>query len=206
MSQVIFSISNIIEFSWNKFKEQPGLWVLVTILSLLIGSFSDYGLAVDTENLQSTFNPLGFLAGIVSLYISASLTLMAIKFVKGDAISFNDLLAINFHQFIHYVFVTVISTIVMIIGFFFFILPGFYIMARLIFAQYLVLDKKLPFLEAMRASWDTTNGNVLSIISFLFAMFFVVILGFLSLLIGLLVAVPVSTLATAKLYTIFFQD
>tara|TARA_B100000902_G_C27271869_1_gene896703 strand:+ start:203 stop:823 length:621 start_codon:yes stop_codon:yes gene_type:complete len=206
MSQVIFSISNIIEFSWNKFKEQPVLWISVTVLSLLIGSFSDYGLAVDTESFQSTFNPLGFLAGIVSLYISASLTLMAIKFVKGDTISFNDLLAINFYQFLHFVFVTVISTIVMIFGFFFFILPGFYIMARLIFAQYLVLDKKLPFLEAMRTSWDKTKGHVLVIISFLFAMFFVVILGFLSLLVGLLVAIPVSTLATAQLYAIFFQD
>ena len=39
----------------------------------------------------------------------------------------------------------------------------------------------------------------------IFAMAFLVILGFLSLLFGVLIAIPVSSLATAKLYLLFSE-
>ena len=78
-------------------------------------------------------------------------------------------------------------------------------MARLIFAQYLVLDRNLSFSEAITTSFNMSEGHVLNFISFIFAMAFLVILGFLSLLFGVLIAIPVSSLATAKLYLLFSE-
>ena len=161
---------------------------------------------------------------LISAYLTASITLMYVKFMRGDSISLHDLWAINFNKFIHYILSVLISSIVMMFGFIFFIYlyaidlmyiqpafigciawiyPSLNLMARLMFVQYLVLDKELSFLEAIKTSFKISDGHVLDLISFIFAMFFIIVLGFLSLFIGVVVALPVSSLAAAQLYILF---
>ena len=204
MSDVIFSISELIQDAWSKFKEKPGFWIFITIISVAVGYFGDYGLSIDPESFEASFTSVqGFLMSVVSLYFSASITLMYIKYMRGESVSFNDLMGVNFNKFIHYILSVLVSGILMLFGFILLILPGFYIMARLIFVQYLVLDKNLSFWEAITTSFNISEGHVLDLISFMFAMAFLVILGLLSLVFGILIAIPVSSLATAKLYLLF---
>ena len=73
-------------------------------------------------------------------------------------------------------------------------------MARLIFVQYLVLDKDLSFGDAINQSFQISKDDALTLIGFMFAMFFIILIGLLCLVLGLLVAIPVSWLATAQLY------
>jgi len=202
MSQITFSISDLIEQAWSKFKEQPFLWVSITIITIIIGSLGG-GLDMDPETLETAFNLIGFIASLLSLYLSASVTLMGIRYMRGESISLNDLLAIDFRTFSNYFLVTIVSGMCMIVGFLFFILPGFYIMSRLIFVQYLVVDKKLSFNQAIQESWKVSDGYVLNFIGFLFAIFFLIIVGFLAFLIGILVAIPITSLASAQLYLLF---
>tara|TARA_B100001250_G_scaffold327243_1_gene291392 strand:+ start:58 stop:690 length:633 start_codon:yes stop_codon:yes gene_type:complete len=202
MSQITFSISDLIEQAWSKFKEQPFLWVSITIITIIIGSLGG-GLDMDPETLETAFNLIGFIASLLSLYLSASVTLMGIRYMRGESISFNDLLAIDFGTFIHYFLATIVSAMCVIVGFLFFILPGLYIMSRLIFVQYLVVDKKLSFNQAIKESWKVSDGNGLNLIGFLLAIFFVIIVGFLAFLIGILVAIPITSLASAQLYLLF---
>ena len=202
MSTITFSISALLEKSWSKFKENPLLWVFVTILTMVIGSLGS-GLDLDPETLNTTLNPIGLVSSLLSLYISAAVTLMYIRYMRGESISFNHLLAIDLKTFIHYVLATIFSAILMILGFLCFILPGLYIMARLIFVQYLVVDKKLTFDQAIKTSWKISDGHVLQFIGFYFAILFIVILGFFAFLIGLLVAIPIVSLAAAQLYLLF---
>mgnify|MGYP004268801051 CR=1 FL=1 len=78
--------------------------------------------------------------------------------------------------------------------------------ARLIFVQYLVVDKNLSFDKAITESWRMSEGNVLNFIGFYFAMVFLILLGFLCLLVGIVVAVPVVMLAQASLYVLFTKN
>ena len=204
MSDITFSISELIQDAWSKFKEQPGFWILITIISIVVGYFGDYGLSVDPESLEASFTSIqGFLISILSLYLSASITLIYVKYMRGEPVLFNDLLGVDLNKFVHYVLSVLVSGVLMILGFILLILPGFYVMARLMFVQYLVLDRNLSFSEAITTSFNMSEGHVLNFISFIFAMAFLVILGFLSLLFGVLIAIPVSSLATAKLYLLF---
>ena len=207
MSDITFSISELIQDAWSKFKEKPGFWILITIISIVVGYFGDYGLSVDPESFEASFTSIqGFVISILSLYLSASITLIYIKFMRGESVSLNDLFAVDLNKFIHYVLAVLVSGVLMVIGFILLILPGFYIMARLMFVQYLVLDRNLSFLEAIKKSFKMSEGHVLDFISFMFAMAFLVILGFLSLVFGILVAIPVTSLATAKLYLLFVNN
>jgi len=207
MSNITFSISELIQDAWSKFKEKPGFWILITIISIVVGYFGDYGLSVDPESFEASFTSIhGFAISIVSLYLSASITLIYIKYMRGESVSFNDLLGVDLNKFIHYVLAVLVSGVLMVIGFILLILPGFYIMARLMFVQYLVLDRNLSFSEAIKKSFNISEGRVLDFISFMFAMAFLVILGFLSLVFGVLIAIPISSLATAKLYLLFVKN
>ena len=200
MSKITFSISELIESAWYRFQNRPLFWVCIALLSISISSLGDYGLQFDSETFDPSFNPLGLIMGILSLYISASITLMSVKYMRGEEVNFDDITAIGFNKFIHYVIAVIISTILMLLGFLCFILPGFYIMARLIFVQYLVLDKDLSFGDAINQSFQISKDDALTLIGFMFAMFFIILIGLLCLVLGLLVAIPVSWLATAQLY------
>ena len=131
---------------------------------------------------------------------------MYIKFNRGESVSIDDLLSINISTFIHYFLVTVVSGMLVLIGFIFLIVPGIYIMARLMFVQYLVVDRNLKFNEAIKMSWEISDGHVFSIVGFLAVMGFLFLIGFCSLIIGLLVATPIIMLSTAALYLLFFQN
>jgi len=204
MSDVTFSISELIQDAWSKFKEKPGFWLFITIISIAVGYFGDYGLSIDPESFEASFTSIqGFLMSVISLYFSASITLIYIKYMRGESVSFNDLMGVNFNKFIHYILAVLVSGILMIFGFILLIVPGLYLMARLIFVQYLVLDRNLSFWEAITTSFNMSEGHVWDFISFMFAMAFLVLLGLLSLVFGILIAIPVSSLATAKLYLLF---
>ena len=204
MSKITFSISDLIQQAWLKFKNKAVFWIFITIISIAVGYFGDYGLSVDPESFDTSFSSIeGLLLSVLGLYLGASITLMYVKYMRGESVSFSDLLAVDFNKFIHYVLAMLISGILMIFGFMLLILPGFYIMARLMFVHYLVLDKELSFLDAIQTSFKMSDGSVLDLISFMFAMFFIIVLGFLSLLFGVLIAIPVSSLATAQLYLLF---
>ena len=110
MSKITFSISELIEQSWLKFKEQPRFWILITMLSIAVGYFGDYGLSIEPENLDISFTSLeGLIMSILSLYLTASITLMYIKYMRGKSVSFHDLLAIDFNKFAHYIIVVLFS-------------------------------------------------------------------------------------------------
>ena len=73
-------------------------------------------------------------------------------------------------------------------------------MARLMFAQYLIIDNNIGFDEAIKKSWYLTKGCEFNLILFLIAMFVIVLIGILSFFVGLLIAIPVIQLSTACLY------
>ena len=79
-------------------------------------------------------------------------------------------------------------------------------MTRLIFVQYFVIDKKISFDAAIKRSWKITKGNEINLLAFLFAMVIIFVLGFLAFVIGVVVAIPITQLSTAKLYLTFLND
>ena len=82
MSSIIsFSIEEHLQTSWSKFKEAPIFWIGICLFSILIGAPSNI----------SPFMTLG--VTIISMYFSASITLMTINYMKGNTVSINDLMS-----------------------------------------------------------------------------------------------------------------
>lgn len=86
----------------------------------------------------------------------------------------------------------IVGTICMV-GYLFFIIPGIYLNARLIFAKTCQLDnKETDITECIKRSWEMTNGNVLTIIGLKILYFGIKILGVMACCIGLYFALPLT--------------
>lgn len=75
-----------------------------------------------------------------------------------------------------------------------------YVQIRLMFATYLVIDGKAAIFESIKKSWSMTQGKVWFLVLFAIQAVLVCLLGVLALLVGILVAIPVVTLAAGYLY------
>tara|TARA_B100000579_G_scaffold123007_1_gene99048 strand:+ start:41182 stop:41799 length:618 start_codon:yes stop_codon:yes gene_type:complete len=199
MSKTFFSIDQLVEKSWIKFTEKPFLWICITAILFSIQFF--------VQKFDPSISGFILICIVVIVnYLKASILLMYIKSARGESVSIDNLSDVNFATFIQYFLVTVASGILMFIGFILLIAPGIYIMARLMFAQYLVLDRNLTFDQAIKMSWEISDGHVFSIVGFLGVMGFLLLVGLCSLIVGLLVAVPIIMLSSAALYLLFFQN
>ena len=70
----------------------------------------------------------------------------------------------------------------------------------LMFVPYLVIDRGLGPIEAMKESWRVTKGHKWQLFFLFLALIGLNILGAIALIIGLLVTVPISMLAAAHAY------
>ena len=189
-----FSIEKIIKSAWHRFNDNRIFWIGVALLSL---SMSIPG---------NIFPTLGILFTLVSCYISASVIRISINFMQGHLVNYNDFFQIDIMQFFNYLAALILCSVSILLGFLFFVIPGIYLMTRFIFVQYFVIDKNISFDAAIKRSWKITKGNEINLLAFLFAMVIIFVLGFLAFVIGVVVAMPITQLSTAKLYLTFLND
>ena len=88
----------------------------------------------------------------------------------------------------------------MLVGFILLIIPAFIFAVMFSMATYLVIDKNLSPVEAMKESRRITNGHKWDLVVLSLLLLLVNILGLLALVVGLLVSLPVSSLAVAHAY------
>jgi preprotein translocase subunit SecY len=90
--------------------------------------------------------------------------------------------------------------IVILFGLILFIVPGIVAGVALLFTSYLIIDRDLGPVDAMKESLRITNGHRWNIVLFLLLATGLNILGALFFGIGLLVTIPVSALALVHIY------
>ena len=83
-----------------------------------------------------------------------------------------------------------------IVGVFF----SVYFALRFMYSQYFLIDKNSGITDSLKLSSEATRGVKWQLIGFGFVSLGIVILGFIALLVGLFVAIPVAILANAAIY------
>ena len=135
----------------------------------------------------------------VSLLISMGTMKITLDFVDGKKGDYKDLYQ-QYPLLLKYIGASLLEGLIVVVGFIFLIIPGIYLAVKLNFASYAVIDKKVGPVEALKSSYEITNGNwwnlfLLGVVSVL-----ITLAGALALLVGLFVAIPVVMLAYAYVY------
>jgi uncharacterized membrane protein len=103
-------------------------------------------------------------------------------------------------NYLHIVLANLLVAALVIMGFFFLIIPGIIVACRLAFVGYLVMDKKMDPIIAVEESWKLTRGHGWTILGMAIVSFFICIVGLAMCFIGIIPAIIWVKGSFASLY------
>lgn len=196
-----FSKSEAIKVGWDIFKKNALFLIGVVLVSGIISwIFSYLQSEVQGTDVQA-FSPLISIASfIVNMAISVGVVRITLGFVDGKKPQFKELFD-NFNMtLVHVILGSIIYGIIVFLGLLALVIPGIYLALKYQFYMYLIIDKKMGPIEAIKESGKITKGEIWNLLLFSLLMFGVMIIGLLALIIGILAAYPVIMVAVAYVY------
>ncbi len=180
---------------WEVFKQYPGGFVGFSVLGLV---------AVAILNLITrAMSPFGFFLSSLLAPLWAGPFLVSAKLLQHQNVEFGDFFK-GFNHFLPLFLLSLVSSILVGIGFILLIIPGVYLLVSYIFGTLLVLDRRLDFWPAMELSRKAVQENWFGYFAFLLVLAVINVAGLLLIGLGLLVTVPVSIAALSAAYAQVF--
>ena len=197
MAELKFSKIEAIRFGWNT--TLHNFRFLLLVFAIVVG----VSLLPRIINLLEVPIFLSILVGIVFFVVNSILSLgviaIVLKFVKNEKPTIQDLVSKK-HLFSKYIFSNILVSILTIIGFLFFIIPGIVLAVRMQFYIYFIVEEEVGPIDAIKKSWNLTKGSFWNIFLFGLLAGGVQILGALALLVGLIFTTPTMWVAWAVVY------
>ncbi len=132
--------------------------------------------------------------------IGYSLKYVYLKAVRGERIEIGDLFIVFQKNYWNAVVANIVVGVIIGLGIVMLIVPGIIFAIRLAFVPYLVMDKEMDVMDALRVSWDMTRGHGGQILFIAFLAFFVIIAGLICLGVGVIVSIMLISAAFAVMY------
>lgn len=197
MSAKNFVKKEAIDFGFETAKKN--LFFFITLFVTIILTYVAVGILQVALGKSPLLSLIGLLVRtVVGLVISMGVIKISLEFIDKKKPKLKDLYFTK--SILNYFLVSVVKTIIVIIGFILLIIPGIIFSIKLQFASYLVVDKNMGVTEALNKSWEMTKGVKWNLFLFGLLIFLINVIGFLCLIIGLIVTVPLSMVATAYVY------
>jgi uncharacterized membrane protein len=204
------SVKECLSFGWKTFWSRPWLFVLAGVIVFavnavfsvpeeILNSASEAAggsVAAQLAIFSFAFSLIGF---IVSVYVQMGTTRFSLK--AHDDVStahVRDLVLLK--GFWRYLGTSVLVFLAVVAGLILLIVPGIILALALSFALYLSVDTGLGPVAALKESLAMTKGHRWSLFVLTLALIGINLLGMLALLIGLVVSIPVSMLASVHAY------
>lgn len=193
-----FSATACIRAAWSTFKMRPwflvGMTALMLVLTWAIGALS----AMFGEGERP--NVLGMIINIgLSTLLSMGFTAVMIRAHDTiESVGVPDL----WHPkpFWKFLVAQFLVGIIVFLGFILLIVPGVIAVLMLIFALYIVIDKELGPIKAMKKSAQITRGSRWELLLLVLLAIVINIVGVLAIFVGLFVSIPITTLAIVHAY------
>lgn len=192
-------VRECIKFGWNKFKERPWFFVGTFIIYMLVQillSMVQKGMPGLLSFVISTVVSTFLYLGLISIYLKAHDDVQAPRYAD------------YWHpaSFWKYLGASILLGIIVIIGTILLIVPGVIAAIAFSFTGYLIVDKQLNPIAALKESARLTKGNRYKFFLLALAFFGLAILGAIPLFLGLLVVAPVSMLAGVHAYRLLERE
>ncbi len=191
-------IKDIFKKSWLIYKEH--LWAIsfvyfaVFLILAFVRQISSAVFVFPQEYLW-LFKIMSFL---VQAFVSMGVLYMVLKIDKHRAPELNDFFT-KLNRFFSFVLLLLIISTLFYLGLYFLIVPAFFVLLIFSFAPYAFLDKNLGPFQSLYYSFQIGKGHWYKLTIFwIIIMFINIVSSFL--LLPMIVAVPFSSIAVARLY------
>ncbi len=174
---------------WKNFLEL----LLIGIIALLFGlPISGISLLMG-ENMMAN-NPGLFVLPVMAygLLVMAPLTYGVLyaflRAVRGQKVEIRDMFIVFKDNYVNVILAYILVQIIVGIGMVLLIIPGIIFACKLAFVPFLVVDKKMSAMDALKTSWSMTNGYAMNIFLIGFLAIFISIGGMIVFFVGIIVA------------------
>lgn len=198
------SVSGFYSHAWHTLKNNFPELLLVFLLQIVVSLPTGLGSFIFDPYLtgllfSGLFNLVYSL--VVILPVSFGICWVYLKAVRGEPFRPTDIF-FSFQQITNVIIAGVLMGFIIGAGIIMLIIPGIIFACKLAFVPYLVMDEKLEATEAIRKSWNMTKGYSGNIFLTGFLAFFIFLLGVLCLLVGVIPASILVSLAFATIYSV----
>jgi hypothetical protein len=122
-----------------------------------------------------------------------------LKASRGEKFEIKELFS-PFKDYWNVVFAGFLTTIIVGFGTLFLIIPGIILACKLIFVPYIVMDKKMTATDAIRESWNMTDGHAWTVFGMGLLAGPIVLAGYICLFVGVIISIMWIYIAFASLY------
>lgn len=198
VAQQGFLISEAFNNAWNVFKKD---WIVVYAVQLLpIAIAIVYTMLMDNYDQQSGMAGLwSIVYMIVQFIVSMGVIKAYLDITRGKKVSMETFTSVA-PLTLKFITAQILMMLIVLGGFLLLIVPGIYFSLKYMFTPYLVVDKGMGPIEALKASGEMTKGVKWDMVGFIAATVVLMYSGILALFVGLLVTIPLGTLAYVILY------
>ena len=123
---------------------------------------------------------------------------ICLEFVDGKKPNLKDIFYTK--KLFNFILASIIRSVIIIVGFILFIIPGIIFSIKLQYSEYLIVDKQLDAVSSIKKSWEMTKGIKWNLFLFAILLGLINVLGILAFLVGLLITVPLTFVANAYVY------
>jgi hypothetical protein len=204
-----WTVGEAIRLGWETYK---GSWApltlgyfVVTLIGMIPGQIAPVlSTAGVLEPKSITYYalhaPLSIFGWLLAEFFTAGFTRAALNATRTGHASFGDFFGAA-SRYLSFVVASMLRSLATMVGLLFLIVPGIIVSLGLVNAPYYVIDQNLGPIEALKASWRSTDGQKGELFVLSLAEFGIIVAGLLAGCLGLFVAVPVMMIARAIVYT-----
>lgn len=228
MENYHLEISSAISTAWE-YAKKYGLLIAVIYLAVgavtaglqnmmgagvnpeVYGQIGDAAARGDWETVAQYSNMIGggigssigsFLGSVVDIVVSVALYNLALGLMSGrfTEVTF-DAFKLPAQTYLKVVAVEIIAGIAMVISMLFCLIPFFFVAPRLVLAPvYQIENPEAGIIDSIKAGWNMTSGNTLSMLGLGFAMAGILFVGFCCCCIGVYFAQAIELFALIAAY------
>lgn len=179
--------------SWENLKKNFIELLLVTVIvfavSIPVGAMR---LGAEVSGFGAGGVLLGLFGVVFWLFVSGpvnyGVAYVYLKLIRGEKFDVSAIFDGFKNNYINVILANLLTSAIVIAGFLFLIIPGIIFACKLVFVPYLVMDKNMETVEAVKKSWEMTNGHTGTIFLMGLLAIPIAIMGLMLLVIGLIPA------------------
>lgn len=201
-SAISFQAGKAFRAGWKGFSRNAGVLVGFTVLAAVVLGLLQaiqYGLvAVVVVNNPDALGGvslllfgIALLQAIVGLIYSIALLNGGLRSVRGESLAFSDLFS-KVTEVPNLIGLQIFGTLAVLLGSLAFVIPGVYLGVAYVFAGMALVDEPQSFVDALTLSRRLVTPHWFDVTIFLLVVIGIILLGYLAILIGGFVSVPVG--------------
>jgi hypothetical protein len=194
-----FVISEAVQFGWNTTKSNIGFFIGIVIVAGLLQYVPDIIAAIIEADAPVLSIIIRIASFVLSIIIGMGLIKIFLRFCDGEIGEFSDLFSC-YPLFFKYLVGSILYGLIVAAGLILLIIPGIIWAIKFQFFDYLIVDKGLGPIDALEKSSEITRGVKWDLFIFGILLGIINLMGFLCLVVGLFVTIPVTMVAIAFVY------